>query len=89
MAQKREVVEATWSIDKSLEELTPGSGTHLNEADPFTRDWRWAFWGENYEPLVQVKRKYDPDGLLSCWQCVGFEEDDEGFECYRGFGGGR
>ncbi|KAL2041244.1 hypothetical protein N7G274_006189 [Stereocaulon virgatum] len=89
VAQKREVVEATWTIDKSIEELTPGSGTHFNEADPFTRDWRQAYWGDNYEPLVQIKRKYDPDGLLNCFRCVGFEEDDQGFECYRGLGGGQ
>ena len=90
VAQKREVVEATRSIDKSLEELTPGSGTHSVEADPFTRDWRRAFWGENYEPLVQVKRKYDPDRLLSCWRCMEFEEEDnEEFECYHGVDGGR
>lgn len=87
VAQKRTTVEIMGNITKSLEDLTPGSGTHFNEADPWTKDWQSAFWGNNYERLVEIKRKYDPDRLLNCWRCVGFEEDDPGFECYRGLEG--
>lgn len=87
VAEKKRVVEMTEKITRSLEDLTPGSGTHFNEADPWTKDWQYAFWGENYESLMEIKHKYDPDRLLNCWRCVGFEENDPGFECYHGLGG--
>ena len=82
--QRSTTVKIMANITKSLEDLTPGSGTHFNEADPWTEDWRQAFWGENYDSLLGIKHKYDPDRLLNCWRCVGFEEDDAGFECYQG-----
>ena len=83
--EKREVIEMTEKITRSLEDLTPGSGTHFNEADPFTEDWQQAFWGTNYDRLLEIKNTYDPDRLLNCWRCVGFHESDAGFECYHGF----
>ena len=88
VAEKTRVTELTAAVTKSLEDLTPGSGTHFNEADPFTRDYKQAFWGSNYDALVAIKRRYDPHRLLNCWRCVGFEEGDAGFECYHGVGGG-
>lgn len=52
-------------------------GSYLNEANPFLSDWVESWWGQdNYEKLVTVKNKYDPDRLLKCWKCVGFEESD-------------
>ncbi|KAI0835054.1 FAD-binding domain-containing protein [Hypoxylon sp. FL0890] len=51
-------------------------GTYPNEANPFTPNWRESWWGDNYEALLDIKRKYDPDGLLNCWKCVGFEDED-------------
>ncbi|KAF3068429.1 putative isoamyl alcohol protein [Daldinia childiae] len=59
------------------EELTgTDGGTYPNEANPFTTNWQESWWGDNYEALLQVKRKYDPRGLLKCWKCVGFENKD-------------
>ncbi|KAL7621825.1 hypothetical protein AAE478_007325 [Parahypoxylon ruwenzoriense] len=59
------------------EELTGADGgTYPNEANPFTPNWRESWWGDNYAELLKVKRKYDPQGLLKCWKCVGFEDED-------------
>ena len=45
--------------------------------------------GGNYGRLVQVKKRYDPSGLVGCWKCVGFEEKKEkekdGFGCWEAF----
>lgn len=71
-----------------LEALTPGSVAYTNEANPFTADWQQAWWrAENYARLLAVKRKYDPHGLLSCWKCVGWEEEEEagGGSCFAAF----
>ncbi|KAK7754767.1 hypothetical protein SLS62_003327 [Diatrype stigma] len=50
------------------EELTgPEGGAYTNEVNLFTRDWRQAWWGPNFDALLATKRKYDPYGLLNCW----------------------
>ncbi|KAJ3912002.1 FAD-binding domain-containing protein [Lentinula edodes] len=66
-----------------LRKLTPTSGAYQNEADVFEPDHEDSFWGENYQQLVSIKHKYDPDHLLDCWQCVGWTgPDDLRYECY-------
>ena len=32
-------------------------------------DHETSYWGDNYAKLLSVKHKYDPHGLLDCWQC--------------------
>ena len=56
-----------------LRALTPGGGCYGNEADMLEQDWQTAFWGSNYQRLAQIKAKYDPNYILKCWKCVGFE----------------
>ncbi|OQE42363.1 hypothetical protein PENCOP_c004G01683 [Penicillium coprophilum] len=56
-----------------LEALTPGSGAYLNEADPNQKDWQQTFYGDNYDNLLDIKRKYDPDSRLYAFKAVGSE----------------
>ncbi|KAJ5372965.1 FAD-binding type 2 [Penicillium concentricum] len=56
-----------------LEELTPGSGAYLNEADPNQMDWQQAFYGKNYDNLLGIKSKYDPDNRIFAFKAVGSE----------------
>ena len=68
--------------------LAPDSATYLNEASPWTVDWQKDFWAENYERLLNLKKRIDPSGLLSCWRCVGWdviqEAAGQGYECMSG-----
>ncbi|KAI9038844.1 FAD-binding domain-containing protein [Aspergillus affinis] len=69
-----------------LEDLSPGSGAYSPEANPFTEDWQEAWWGsENYGKLLKLKQKYDPQGLLHCWKCVGWEDADAKSSCWAAF----
>ncbi|KAH9988828.1 FAD-binding domain-containing protein [Xylariaceae sp. FL0662B] len=67
-----------------VEALTgTGEGGYANEANPFTPDWQESWW-DNYGTLVHIKKKYDPERLLNCWKCIGFEDEDlssERFYC--------
>ena len=58
---------------KVIRDATPGAGSYVNETDYFEPNWQKAFWGTNYDRLLQIKRKYDPDGLFYCHHCVGSE----------------
>ena len=58
---------------QSLRELAPDTGAYINEADPNEPNWQEAFWGTNYPRLLDIKKKWDPDGVFFCVPCVGSE----------------
>ncbi|KAF8885912.1 FAD-binding domain-containing protein [Mucidula mucida] len=67
----------------TLRDITPGSGAYQNEADIHEPNFEASFWGNNYERLVAIKRKYDPDHLLDCWHCVDWKgAKDPKYKCY-------
>ncbi|KAG7091879.1 hypothetical protein E1B28_008280 [Marasmius oreades] len=63
--------------------IAPNSGAYTNEGDLYEPDHEKAFWGDNYPKLLKIKKKYDPEGLLDCWHCVGSRgPTDPRFSCY-------
>lgn len=56
---------------QKMKDLAPGMGTYCNEADPYDPDWKQDWWGANYDSLVSIKKKNDPDNVFWCWRCVG------------------
>ncbi|KAE8136429.1 hypothetical protein BDV38DRAFT_272028 [Aspergillus pseudotamarii] len=69
-----------YATSKKLEAMkaaAPGTGTYLNEADPYDPDWKEDFYGDQYNWLKSVKQKYDPDGVFWCYRCVGYEGWEE------------
>ncbi|GLB38750.1 putative oxygen-dependent FAD-linked oxidoreductase family protein [Lyophyllum shimeji] len=68
------------SIDH-LRKITPDAA-YLNEADVYEPNHEVAFWGSHHTKLLKIKRKYDPDRLLDCWQCVGWDPKSPRFSCY-------
>jgi Berberine and berberine like len=56
-----------------LRALVPNGGTYVSESDYFQQDWQQAYWGSNYGRLVEIKKKYDPDGLFIVHNGVGSE----------------
>jgi FAD/FMN-containing dehydrogenase len=74
----QEMVDAqrkiTDEVQPIIEAATPGAGAYMNEADFQQRDWEETFYGANYEKLLAVKKKWDPEGLL--WVKVGVGSGD-------------
>jgi hypothetical protein len=68
-----ESLQLTNDILGPLREVTPSGGTYGNEADPAEPDWQNAFWGKNYERLLQIKKKVDPTELFYVHHGVGSE----------------
>jgi FAD/FMN-containing dehydrogenase len=67
-----------------LRAVAPNTGTYVNESDYFQADWQKAFWGSNYRRLLQIKRRYDPDGLFFVHHGVGSEDwSPDGFTRLR------
>jgi hypothetical protein len=58
----------------ALRAAAPDTGAYVNECDYFQPDWQTAFWGSNYPRLLDIKRRYDPDGLFVVHHGVGSED---------------
>ncbi|HEV2613996.1 MAG TPA: FAD-binding protein [Gammaproteobacteria bacterium] len=62
--------------------ITPNAGTYANESDYFQKNWQEDFWGVNYKRLLEIKQKYDPNGLFYCHHCVGSEYWNDSGMCH-------
>ncbi|KAF2180015.1 FAD-binding domain-containing protein [Zopfia rhizophila CBS 207.26] len=54
-------------------DVTPGSGSYLNEADRLEPNWQQSFWGNKYAKLLGIKRNYDPKDVFWAVNAVGSE----------------
>ena len=57
-----------------LENLTPNGGVYLNEADFRQPDFQTTFYGGNYQKLLAIKNKYDPDNIFYALTGVGSDQ---------------
>lgn len=60
--ENKEVVWRQWA---------PGSGSYINEANPFNSNFQEDFYGGNYDRLLQIKDKYDPFASMYVLSGVG------------------
>lgn len=54
-------------------DITPGSGSYLNEADRLEPNWQQSFWGDKYARLLQIKKDSDPKDVFWAINAVGSE----------------
>lgn len=59
---------------RQVEAITPGGGAYMNEADLGQRKWQETFYGPNYPALLEIKKRWDPNGLLYGLKTVGSED---------------
>ena len=65
--------EMTNDVVPQLERITPGSGTYINEGDFDLQTWKEDYFGANYDKLLAVKKKYDPNDLFYAIASVGHD----------------
>lgn len=80
LAGYKRVSDATALVRDAIGD-SPGAA-YLNEADVYQENHEQVFWGSNYERLLEIKKKYDPEHLLDCWHCVGWKKESQRFKCY-------
>ena len=73
-AVARSEAEAVTAAMDEIRRVAPRAGSYVWETDYFQPHWQEAFWGENYDRLLAVKSKYDPDGLFFLHHGVGSED---------------
>lgn len=67
----KEQIQKVNAAAQLIREITPNSGTYINECDYFEQNWQQDFWGEHYPRLLEIKQKYDPDNFFKCHHSVG------------------
>lgn len=80
---RQETVISLRKITEKLSEIAPDGVTYANEADPGLENWATQYWGDNYSRLLHIKHTVDPDNLLTCWHCVGWDESLPAYECTK------
>jgi hypothetical protein len=58
-------------------DITPaseGGGSYLNEASVMEPNWQEDFYGDKYPRLLEIKKKYDANGVFYATTAVGSEE---------------
>jgi hypothetical protein len=63
--------EMTNTLLPMIEAITPNASAYLNECDFQQPNWQQTLYGVNYEPLLKIKDKYDPDQIFYALQAVG------------------
>ncbi|RDL42233.1 uncharacterized protein BP5553_02212 [Venustampulla echinocandica] len=63
----------TEDIEPQLVQLSPGSGTYLNEANFNMKNAQQEFYGPNLARLRSLKKKWDKQGLLWARTAIGSE----------------
>ncbi|KAF5361121.1 hypothetical protein D9758_009078 [Tetrapyrgos nigripes] len=81
MEEKKAKYRNVRNAIEGLRRDTP-DGAYSNEADVYEPNHEVSFWGANYERLLEIKNKYDPDHLLNCWHCVGWKQELSQYSCY-------
>ncbi len=54
--------------------LAHGGGAYMNEATYDNPDWKVDYFGENYNRLLSIKKKYDPEHVFWANAAVGSDE---------------
>ncbi|KAF9254073.1 hypothetical protein L218DRAFT_887159, partial [Marasmius fiardii PR-910] len=56
--------KVTSVYDAALKKLAPNPGAYVNEADSNEPDFEKAIYGANYNRLLDIKDRWDPEQVL-------------------------
>jgi hypothetical protein len=66
----------TDTVEPVWREWSPGMGAYMNEGNCFLNTFKEDFYGEPYDQLLEVKKKYDPTESLFVLSGVGSDAWD-------------
>ena len=73
VAEGRKAANAVHRCMNELRTVAASGGAYVSESNFFEPDFEHSYWGANFARLVEIKKKYDPDGLFFVHNGVGSE----------------
>ncbi|KAH8886648.1 FAD binding domain protein [Thozetella sp. PMI_491] len=76
---------ASWTeanLEPVWREWAPSTGAYMNEGNPRSSQFKYDFYGVNYDRLVEIKRKYDPTGSL--YRLAGVDTNGDEYDLTTG-----
>ncbi|MES1201934.1 MAG: FAD-binding protein [Pseudomonadota bacterium] len=70
-AEWRERAAKIGAAMQALKAFAPNAGCYISECDYVNENWRRDFWGEHWQRLDAIKRRYDPDRVFIVHHGVG------------------
>lgn len=64
-------VEWAYEFFERLSEAGNATGAYVNYIDPLQHDWARMYYGANYDRLLSIKKKVDPNNYFNFQQSVG------------------
>ncbi|KAH7388764.1 FAD/FMN-containing isoamyl alcohol oxidase-like protein MreA [Pyrenochaeta sp. MPI-SDFR-AT-0127] len=61
-------------VGKALRDASPTGASYVNEGDLYEPNWQEAYWGSNYPRLLQIRKKFDPNGVFYTQTTPGTEK---------------
>ncbi|KAF2866763.1 isoamyl alcohol oxidase [Massariosphaeria phaeospora] len=61
-------------VGKALREAGPDGASYVNEGDLNEPNWQESYWGSNYPKLLQLRKKWDPEGVFYAQTTPGTED---------------
>jgi FAD/FMN-containing dehydrogenase len=80
LADARENATGIHAAMSALRKVALDAGNYMSECDYFAANWQKANWGQHWERLSRIKRRYDTDGLFVVHHGVGSDDwSSDGF----------
>ncbi|KAI2465269.1 FAD-binding domain-containing protein [Annulohypoxylon bovei var. microspora] len=74
-AQKEDLQHVVTNIqDDALKKAGPNGCAYVSEGNPYQPDWQKNFWGPQYPQLVEIRKKWDPNGVFYAVSTPGTED---------------
>ncbi|XXH00963.1 hypothetical protein Hte_007314 [Hypoxylon texense] len=75
LAQKEDLQNVLTNIqDAAMKKAGPNGCAYVNEGDPYQPDWQDHFWGPEYPKLLEIRKKWDPEGVFYAVATPGTED---------------
>ncbi|KAF2120473.1 FAD/FMN-containing isoamyl alcohol oxidase-like protein MreA [Lophiotrema nucula] len=73
LKKERENIQ-TNVVGAALRKAGPDGATYVNEGDLNEPNWQTSYWGSNYPKLLELRKKWDPEGVLYTQTTPGTED---------------